>query len=173
MNQIVDLCFVVACWIWTAPYALKSGNICHFLIGLELSTQGCSRISVSEESMVQRGGQTYFALWKIVGNYLLGRKIWNHFASSRFLLLYLHKISQKKYIHFSYANLLILSVYGTSTLVGPANSSRKMVFIQTIDVPLLFRQKEDGFYTNYWCTSFMAYGESIHTLIPLGMDEGM
>jgi hypothetical protein len=86
----------------TASYALKSRNTCHFLIGLELSTQGCrvvnsrcSRISVLEESMVQWRGQTYFALWKIVGNYLLSRKIWNHFASSRFLLLHLHKISQK------------------------------------------------------------------------------
>jgi hypothetical protein len=90
---------VVACWTETTPYtalyALKSRNTCHFLIGLELSTQGCSRISVLEESMVRWGGQTYFALWKIVGNYLLGRKIWNHFASSRFLLLHLHKISQK------------------------------------------------------------------------------
>jgi hypothetical protein len=32
-------------WLWhepeTPPYALKSKNICHFLIGLELSTQGC------------------------------------------------------------------------------------------------------------------------------------
>jgi hypothetical protein len=59
-------------------------------------------------------GQTYFALWKIVGNYLLGRKIWNHFASSQFLLL--HQNFSKKYTHFSYANLLIVSVYGTSTL---------------------------------------------------------
>jgi hypothetical protein len=56
---------VVALWWWpaepeTTPYALKSRNICHSLIGLELSTQGvelstqgCSRILVSEASMVQ------------------------------------------------------------------------------------------------------------------------
>jgi hypothetical protein len=132
MNQIVDL--ADALW-WpaepeTAPYALKSRNICHSLIGLKLSTQGvvlstrgCSRISVSEASMVRRGGQTYFALWKIVENYLLGKKIWNHFASSQFLLLHLHKNFSKKYTHFSYANLLILSVYGASTLLNsPANT---------------------------------------------------
>jgi hypothetical protein len=61
-------------------------------------TFGCaylSRMLVSEESMVRWGDQTYFALWKIIRNYLLGRKIWNHFVSSRFLLLHLHKISQK------------------------------------------------------------------------------
>jgi hypothetical protein len=51
----------------TAHYALKLRNICHFLIGLELSTQECSRMLVSEKSMVRWRGQTYFALWKIVG----------------------------------------------------------------------------------------------------------
>jgi hypothetical protein len=82
---------------WNEGIFLTSWLVLSYqLKGVELSTQGCSRISVSEKSMVPRGGQTYFALWKIVGNYLLGKKIWNHFASSQFLLLHLHKISPKK-----------------------------------------------------------------------------
>jgi hypothetical protein len=45
--------------------------------------------------MVQLGGETYFALWNIVVYYVLGKKIWNHFALSQYIILHVQKTSQK------------------------------------------------------------------------------